>query len=305
MLASTYPVQLLVIDNASADHTVSVIKNYYPAVELVVSPQNLGFGQANNKGLELAIEREADYIFLLNQDAWVEPGTIARLVAHAEENAAYGIISPVHLNGKGIATDNYFADYFIQSDIKKFIAGALNIGPEQPSLIDTSFVNAAAWFISKHCLQKTGGFNPIFFHYGEDRNYAQRVMYWGFKIGIATDCRIYHDREDRKAATDMKTMAKKEWTHFLTHACNIQHNQYAGLLIRRFIRHTLFLLLSLITFNRRQVYFHYYLVKKIGGSAAKIRKSRKASLQTTAFLQGQVSHIRQMGQISHMGHTSI
>lgn len=46
-------------------------------VNLITSDINLGFGQGNNKGIRYALENEADYVFLLNQDAWIEPDTIS------------------------------------------------------------------------------------------------------------------------------------------------------------------------------------------------------------------------------------
>jgi GT2 family glycosyltransferase len=56
------------------------------------------------------------------------------------------------------------------------------------------FVNAAAWLVSKECLQKAGYFEPVFNHYGEDRNFCDRVHYHKFKIGIVKNTAICHDR---------------------------------------------------------------------------------------------------------------
>src|SRR5690606_5865627 len=61
------------------------------------------------------------------------------------------------------------------------------------------FVCAAAWLIPRNTLKVVGGFSPTFFHYGEDDNYCQRVLYFNLKIGICPDARIFHDREDRPA----------------------------------------------------------------------------------------------------------
>ena len=56
------------------------------------------------------------------------------------------------------------------------------------------FVNAAAWMVSRQCFEKVGMFEPYFSHYGEDRNYCERVTYHKLKIGIDEDSRIVHDR---------------------------------------------------------------------------------------------------------------
>ena len=69
---SDMPVETIVIDNASTDETVSYIKEHFHEVCLIESKENLGFAKANNIGIKRALDNGADYVFLLNQDAWVE-----------------------------------------------------------------------------------------------------------------------------------------------------------------------------------------------------------------------------------------
>lgn len=64
-------------------------------------------------------------------------------------------------------------------------------------IIPVSFIMAAHWFVSRHCILKVGGFSPTFPHYGEDRNYIQRALFWGFKIGVVPSLQVVHDRENR------------------------------------------------------------------------------------------------------------
>ena len=101
--------QIIVIDNFSTDQTINYIKENYPDVLIIQNKNNLGFGKANNIGLNYAIEENADYIFLLNQDAWVEPDTIKYLVEFQKMNKEFGIVSPIHLNGKGSELDKNFS----------------------------------------------------------------------------------------------------------------------------------------------------------------------------------------------------
>ena len=71
---SDYPSDLVVIDNASTDRTVSIIAERYRWIRLVRSRKNLGFGQANNIGMRMALEENYEYVFLVNQDAWIRWG---------------------------------------------------------------------------------------------------------------------------------------------------------------------------------------------------------------------------------------
>lgn len=282
LLCSEHPVHIVVIDNGSTDETVSVVRQNFSGAQLIETKKNLGFGQANNIGLKLALENKADYIFLLNQDAWIEPGTIASLVRAQDENPQFGILSPLHLNGEGSALDEYFLDYFIRSDIKKFIVSEV-LDTGNRTLINTHFVNAAAWLLTAGCVQKTGGFDPIFFHYGEDLNYCQRVLFRGFKIGIYLQARIYHDRENRiSRPSDTRSMLKKEWIHFLNQACDIRKPGYRALIIRRFCRYSFQLGLGLISFNKSRVEYNFFMAKKTAFSLSRIRKSRRQSLNTAS-----------------------
>ena len=192
LINSNMPLTILAIDNASADGTPEQIKKLFPQVELIETGANLGFGKANNIGLIKALENKADYVFLLNQDAWVEPDTIEKLIEISQLKPEFGILSPLHMNGNGSALDLNFSYYLSPDGCPNLISDIItkNIN----AIYETRFVNAAAWLLSNKCLTKVGGFDPIFPHYGEDDDYLNRTLYHGLKIGIAPHTRIYHDR---------------------------------------------------------------------------------------------------------------
>ncbi|MEO5562580.1 MAG: glycosyltransferase, partial [Chitinophagaceae bacterium] len=142
---SSCATEIVVIDNGSTDTTISFIKENFPGVQLIESKENLGFGQANNIGFRIAIEKEADYVFLLNQDAWVETDTIGCLVQALQKHIEYGIVSPLHFNGSGSAFDKYFLDYLKHSGANENDISVILQNNNQHLLVNTSFVNAAAW----------------------------------------------------------------------------------------------------------------------------------------------------------------
>ncbi|TRW25312.1 glycosyltransferase family 2 protein [Flavobacterium zepuense] len=178
---SSYPVRIIVVDNNSTDNSVALLKNY-PEVDLIQSPDNLGFGKANNIGMKRALELGADYLFLLNQDAWVFTDTVKSLVQKMEARPQFGITSPMHYSGNDVDLDAAFATYNSRKT------------SEKDNVATVPFVNAAAWLVSRTCVEKTGYFEPLFGHYGEDRNYTDRVTYHKFLIGIDADSKIVHDR---------------------------------------------------------------------------------------------------------------
>lgn len=190
---STCPVTTVVVDNNSADGTVEYIKKVYPEIILFESDRNLGFGQANNKGVRYALDNGCDYVFLLNQDAWVEYDTLANLIQVSGNNSDFGILSPLHLTVDKDHFENGFLNFI--ADYRNFDRRFMEdlYFNRLQNVYEAHYVNAAAWLLPRKTLQTVGGFDPIFFHYGEDDNYMDRVLYHGLKIGICPYSRIVHD----------------------------------------------------------------------------------------------------------------
>ena len=181
--SSLYPTDIFVVDNCSNDKTLSLLISYN-IFNLVISESNLGFGAANNIALKKALELDYDFFFLINQDLYTEKETLQQLIWFSELHTDSGIIVPIQYDGKGEEIDSNFQQY-------------LSLSQEKDSYFETTFSNAAAWLITKECLIKTGYFNPIFSHYGEDRNYCDRVLFHNFSINILKETKVLHDRQQK------------------------------------------------------------------------------------------------------------
>ena len=185
---SQYPVDTIVIDNGSTDRTIQRIQNDYPEVRLLPQAKNLGFGKANNIGMQIAVAEGYDFVFLLNQDAWIDSNTIGKLVALSQSHPQYGILSPVHLTGKGDKPDPGFGHYAHLQHLDQL--------PDS-DILDIPFANAAFWMIPVSVLKKVGGFCPLFYHYGEDKDFVNRLTYHQFQVGYSPKVFGNHDREYR------------------------------------------------------------------------------------------------------------
>jgi len=100
VLQSDIKVNIILVDNCSTDETVHFVRNNYPNIDLVQTDENLGFGRANNIGIKKAIQNDADYVFLLNQDGYVEKDTISKLVLFQIDHPEYGVLSPLQKSSK-------------------------------------------------------------------------------------------------------------------------------------------------------------------------------------------------------------
>lgn len=196
LLASSIHTDIYLIDNGSTDSTLKIVENY-SAVTYMESGRNVGFGQANNILLKkLYKEKNYTHYFLINQDAWVDKNCLQYLADVSIKNPKYGILSPIHYNHDFSEMDFNFKEYLAKSKKKNQV------------ILETNFVNAAFWLISKKCLEKTGVFNPYFTHYGEDKNYCNRVIYSGLKIGIVTKAKANHDRNKTTDFSKIQRLSK-------------------------------------------------------------------------------------------------
>jgi GT2 family glycosyltransferase len=190
ILSSKHKLDLVVVDNGSNDGTTECIKKAISDCHLVRLRSNLGFGQANNIGIGIAIDIVgADYVFLLNQDARLLPETIGKLVAIAEKEKGLAIISPVHLNWEGSAMDPWTASYFAPyalDIIDDFRRGQV------ADFYKVHYMPAAAWLVRTEVFNQIGGFDPLFRHRGEDEDFSRRLSWWGSGFVLAMKAYICH-----------------------------------------------------------------------------------------------------------------
>lgn len=187
---SSIPLTPIIIDNGSKDETVAYIRAHFPEAVLLVQEKNLGFGQGNNVGIRYALAHEATHVLLLNQDAWIDPEMIERLLQQDDHKS---LLSPVHLTGEGDAIDANFRKNAIgrSEEYQRYIE-------DQKAGITSKYatkeINAACWFLPREVLEEIGGFNPLFFHYAEDNDYLQRLHYHGKGVYFVSGTHCYHDR---------------------------------------------------------------------------------------------------------------
>jgi GT2 family glycosyltransferase len=197
---STVPLEVVIVDNNSSDSTLDIIGKYNVS-KLFALDENLGFGKANNLGIKYALEESADYVFLLNQDAWIRPDTIDELVQASQRNPEYFVLSPLHFDGTEKKLDYNFQHYISPPRCEDLLSDLEKENGILKDVYETPFVNAALWLLPNACLKQIGGFDPIFPHYGEDNDFTKRVRYHGFKVGVCPKAVGVHDREQRNDFT--------------------------------------------------------------------------------------------------------
>lgn len=209
--------EIIVVDNASTDGAVEMLNRIYPDVITIQLDQNLGFGAANNIGIERS---RGEYILLLNPDTVVQEDTLATMVEFMEEHpdatfAGCKIILP---NGsydpvskRGFPSPwSSFCKVFGLSKLfpKSKLFGGYNltyIDPESTAKIDA--LAGCFMFCRADLLKKLGGFDTDFFMYGEDLDLCYRAKKMGGEIYYYPGTSIMHFRGESTRRSSIDALA--------------------------------------------------------------------------------------------------
>lgn len=215
LLLSDYRnLEIVVVDNGSTDSSFDDARYEFSKVHFIKSPKNLGFSKGNNLGIRWALEKFADFIFVLNNDTLVEKATISTLVGAMRNMPSVGILSPLIF--KGNRRDIWFAGGKIDW-IRMRTEHVLSEKRSVP--YPTEYVSGCAMFIRKDVFGKIGLFDERFFLYYEDADLSIRASREGFGLYVDPSTRIFHLEQ-----SNMENRSKTYWLvlsaliFFKTHA---------------------------------------------------------------------------------------
>ncbi len=195
-------VETIVVDNNSVDGSVEYLRPLFPEVEFIALPENIGFGRANNIGIEKA---RGKYLLILNPDTLLRNDTLQEMYDFMETHKDCGIAGCKVLNPDGsfqVACRRGFPTPWVAFS-KLF--GLQSLFPNSPifarynqlykSIDDTYEVDAvigAFMFCRTDLIKKLGGFAPEFFMYGEDLDLCRQVKLQGWKVMYVHTTSIIH-----------------------------------------------------------------------------------------------------------------
>lgn len=194
--------EIIVIDNASADGSMEYLQPIFKNVHFTVNNKNLGFGKACNRGLAIA---KGKYVLFLNPDTIVPENCFEKSIAFLEAYKDAGALGIRMLDGAGKflkeskrafpspQTSFYkltgLARLFPHSKtFSRYHLGYLN--EHQNHVIDV--LAGAYMMIKKEVLDKVGGFDEVFFMYGEDVDLSYRIQKAGYKNYYFSESSIIH-----------------------------------------------------------------------------------------------------------------
>lgn len=192
--------KVIVVDGASFDGCAEMLAREFPAVTLVQSPHNIGFGPCNNLGFS---EVKTDQVLLLNPDTELRPGAVAHLLQALDARPDAGIVSPRLLNSDGSlqtscvqALPTPLNQALDCEFLRRLFPAARLWGTaaafRSKSPVEVEVLSGACMALRSETFRMMGGFREEYFMYGEDVDLCYRVRKAGLSNLFIPDAEVVH-----------------------------------------------------------------------------------------------------------------
>jgi GT2 family glycosyltransferase len=192
--AGARPGQVIVVDNGSSDGSAHALrKQFGPTVYIIERGQNLGFAGGCNLGLRYALDQQAEWIFILNNDTVVDTAIFAEWARAAQASKDYAIIAPLILYHSEPNRIWYLGDRLAPASLITYPISRNQIDDGRfPAIVPADFVCGCGMFVRREVFERIGLFDPSFFMYAEEVDLCWRARTAGFRLACATRAKMWH-----------------------------------------------------------------------------------------------------------------
>lgn len=217
--ACAYPMEVIVVDNASSDGSAEMVEREFPQVRLIRSESNLGFARGNNRGIR---ESRGQYICLINSDVEVRPDCITRLVNYCEAHPEVGMVGPRIMGGdgklqrscRGFPTVwNMFCRALALDAIFprcRWFGGYLLPYWDHNAERPVDILSGCFWTVRRTALESVGLLDESFFMYGEDMDWCKRFWAKGWPLVFVPDAEAVHYGGASSAGAPVRFFIEKQ-----------------------------------------------------------------------------------------------
>ena len=190
--------QIIVVDNASRDDSVSILRTEYPEVEVIENSSNVGFGRANNQAVARLRGR---YLLLLNTDAFVAPDTLDKTVDFMDTHARCGVLGVklVGPDGRLQPSCRYFPTpwniFLAATDLKRLFPSARLVDDmawDHGSVRECDWVPGCYYLVRREVVERVGLFDPRYFIYYEEVDHCRAVRQAGWSVTFYPHTHVTH-----------------------------------------------------------------------------------------------------------------
>ena len=195
------PHDIVVVDNASSDATVGMLRAWWPQVRLISSPQNVGFAAANNLGIR---STAGELVLLLNSDTLVPAGAIDTLVAQLRARPGLAAIGPRLVDAEGRTEVSFGPMLGPFNELRQKLLVTLHarrVGTVS-RLVDRrsrrrqepDWISGACLLVRRADAVAAGLLDERYFLYAEDVDFCAALRALGRTIGFTPDAEVVHLR---------------------------------------------------------------------------------------------------------------
>lgn len=224
--------EVIVVDNASTDGSVDMIRACFPSITLMTNRDNVGFGRACNQALEIATGRR---VLFVNPDTLMGESLLDDALAVFEEDHKIGAVGVCLLDGNGeILRESKRSIPTLWSAFTKF-SGLSEVFPrsalfnryyapeiDYDATGDIEVLPGAFMLIRKSVLDELGGFDPRFFMYAEDIDLSYRITRAGYRIRYMGALHVIHFKGESTQKSE------KTYTSTFFHSMRLFIQKYKG-----------------------------------------------------------------------------
>jgi GT2 family glycosyltransferase/lipopolysaccharide/colanic/teichoic acid biosynthesis glycosyltransferase len=259
--------EVIVVDNASADDSVAVVRRDYPWAALIAGRENLGYSKGVNLGIQHARGR---FLLILNPDTVVRRGTLRRLIDFAEKTPDAGVIGPrlVFHDGTVQLSCRRFYTFRVlllrRTPLGRIFPRAralrehLMLDFDHDATREVDWVLGAAMFVRREAVDNVGMMDERFFLYFEDVDWCYRMKQRGLKVYYLADAVIEHGYKRESAQAVLNRSFAAHLVSLFRYYEKWNPLFYFAKRYREVAKVALFLLLDLVAFNAA-FFAAYYL----------------------------------------------
>ena len=267
------------VDNASSDDTLAQVRKKFPSTRVIANEQNAGFGTANNMAMKQA---QGLYYLLLNSDAFPKPGAVQEMLAYLDTHADIDLVGPRVLNRDGsvqISVNPYYSpwnEFLNYSGLKRVLHSHKGNSPAAPA--SPYWMSGCCLLLRRGVHEKTSGFDPAYFFYGEDADLQMRMRKLGMRTAYLDSPQVVHYQGSSGAKQRLRFSL---WYAAMVDLFIFRHYGWRGIAFYRFsvvawcVRKLCYfgMMAASGRLNHFALRFHYFLLTHTFSSSQKLQRS--------------------------------
>jgi GT2 family glycosyltransferase len=180
--------EVIVVDNASTDGSVEMLRTKFPEVRVLQNQVNVGFSRAVNQAVAAS---SGEYTAFLNNDIRVDPNWLNALLEPLQKTPAIACAGSLILTWDGLAVD-YFGRPDDLFSLKVPVDPPPTPVPASDACVRAMFTSGGAMLIRRGLFEDLGGFDPGYFMYHEDVDLGWRLWLQGHEVVLCPRSVVYH-----------------------------------------------------------------------------------------------------------------